>query len=330
MSIKPIYCLALLVSLASVTCCADAAASEKLITDIQVGTAHDALFGISFAGDQGAAVGVAGSIFETADSGKTWKSVTEAPIPASLLAVDWHGKFAIAVGQAGLIMVRVEGAGWKRSNTGDDHRLFSVSVNKFGTAVATGEFGTVLKTTDGGVTWTSIAPKWSSLVKFEGGGGADPHMYSALIDEAGVITIGGEFGTIMKTADGGKTWTALNGPNEKSPSIFAVYLAPPGGGNSYAVGQSGHILVSANGGASWQPSATSTQSNFLGVTVSGSGKVVVTGMRVMVISSDSGKTWTPVEEGDTTTDWYQSVRTESKSGRAIAVGHSGKIIAIGS
>ena len=331
MSLKPFYCLAVFVSMVSAALSAQATAATKLITEITIGTAHDALFGISFAGDQGVAVGAAGSILETADGGKTWKPVNESAIPASLLAVDWHGKFAIAVGQSGLIMVRVEGAGWKRSNTGNDHRLFSVSVNKFGTAVATGEFGTVLRTTDGGVTWTSIAPKWTDVLTLEGGAVAEPHIYSALIDDAGVITVAGEFGLVLRTTNGGASWSVLNPGDGKAPSIFAMYLAPAGS-QSYAVGQSGHILVSDNGGASWKasPASTGTQSNFLGVTVSASGMVVVTGMRVMVVSSDHGNSWTPVEEGDTTTDWYQAVRTESSSGRAIAVGHAGKIIAIGS
>jgi hypothetical protein len=72
------------------------------------------------------------------------------------------------------------------------------------------------------------------------------------------------------------------------------------------------------------------KSNFLGVAASPDGHVVVTGMRVMMRSENAGMSWEAVEEGDTTTDWYQAVRTESSSGHIIAVGHSGRIIQIGS
>jgi len=101
-------------------------------------------------------------------------------------------------------------------------------------------------------------------------------------------------------------------------------------GESYAVGQRGLILKSADAGASWQPVLTGSKGNFLGVTTNEQGQVVITGMRVMLRSHDRGATWKEIRDGDTTTDWYQAVKTVSGSGRVMAVGHSGKIIQIGS
>ena len=97
----------------------------------------------------------------------------------------------------------------------------------------------------------------------------------------------------------------------------------------YAVGQQGELLVSPDGGESWGRCTTTTKLNFLGVSASSAGEVVISGVRVMYRSVNGGMTWDSVRDGDATTDWYQSVRTEPASGKIFAVGHSGRIIRIG-
>ena len=64
------------------------------------------------------------------------------------------------------------------------------------------------------------------------------------------------------------------------------------------------------------------------LTYGSGGRVVITGMRVMATSSNGGISWKFIEEGDTTTDWYQAVRTEKNTGQVMAVGHAGRIIRI--
>jgi len=120
----------------------------------------------------------------------------------------------------------------------------------------------------------------------------------------------------------------LNPLKAGTPTLFAMHLSDSPLGNSYAVGQAGEVLISTNGGDSWFRNRAKTQSNFLGVTSAPGGKVVITGMRVMMRSGNGGIDWSPIEEGDTTTDWYQAVRTERGSGRIMAVGHAGRIIQI--
>lgn len=52
-------------------------------------------------------------------------------------------------------------------------------------------------------------------------------------------------------------------------------------------------------------------------------------LRIMMRSANGGVTWESIEEGDTITDWYQTVKTHPATGAFIAVGHSGKVIQIG-
>ena len=114
----------------------------------------------------------------------------------------------------------------------------------------------------------------------------------------------------------------------KASTLHALFIQ--GQGTSYAVGQEGELLLSTDGGENWSSRRIATDLNFLGISAAPNGNVVITGMRVMYRSQDAGKTWQPVLEGDTTTDWYQTVRTEAKTGKMYAVGHSGRIIRIGS
>lgn len=302
---------------------------NQLIKTLTQGIAHSAFFGISFDAGKGVAVGINGSIYESADGGVTWSAVAHDTTKLALLAVDRRGPHTIAVGQSGVVLVEESPGKWTKVDTGDTARLFSVSVNSSGLAVAVGEFGKVTKSEDGGRTWTPTAPDWTAFADEDSFGTGEPNMYSAVVSESGEITIAGEYGVILRSNDRGASWTVLRPVTPGVPTIFAMHLSPAGQGNSYAVGQDGTMLTSADGGLTWLECTMATKLNFLGVAASADGHVVVTGMRVMMRSQNGGMTWDMVDEGDTTTDWYQAVRAEPSTGRIVAVGHSGRIIQIG-
>ncbi len=305
-----------------------AATESKLIKTLASSIPHAAFFGISFDADSGVAVGAGGAIAESTDGGATWAYVNHDQTELALLAVDKRGEHAVAVGQLGVVVIKDAGK-WTRVDSDFQSRLFSVSVNSAGLAIAVGEFGAVLKSTDGGKSWSSAAPDWSAFADPESFGTGEPNMYSAVIDEAGVMTIAGEYGVILRSSDAGASWAVLRPVKAGVPTLFALHLVPAGQGNSYAVGQTGELLISADGGITWGKCTTDTDSNFLGVTASPDGNVVITGMRVMMRSQNGGMTWDYIEEGDTITDWYQAVRTVPSTGKILAVGHSGKVIQIG-
>lgn len=315
-----------ILALGAVLAAGTAIAAANQVKIIGTGTPHDAFFGLSFEGQKGLAVGAGGVIAETTDGGATWKRVEQKATQLSLLGVDRRGSYGIAVGQLGTVLVEQSAGQWTAADSGSKSRLLSVSVNSQGTAAAVGEFGTMLKSSDGGKTWTSTAPDWPSLIPT----GAEPHIYTVQVGESNQCIAAGEFGLILRSSDGCSTWQPVHPAEEGASSIFALRLGLDDQGKpiGFAVGQSGRILKSVDGGRKWTDETSGTEANLLGVDIAVGGRVVVTGMRAMLVSNNAGASWTPLNEIDIPVAWYQTPRAVGASATVIAVGHSGRIIQV--
>jgi len=300
---------------------------------IDTSTPHDRLFSVIFEGDRGMAVGESGLLKTTVDGGKTW---TLQPPPTSLTMIDVasNGQRTIAVGQMGLILVR-EGEGpWKKVESGTTRRLLQVDINKSGLAMATGSFGTLLKSTDGGETWASIAPPWATLYDPGEGDFAavrdEPTNYLVKVNDDGSVILGGEYGQIMRSPDGGGCWDIVyrhpSEGGEAAPTLFGMEIRSDGAG--YAVGQSGLVVKTADGGKSWTYLPSPTQGSLFSVASTPDGQVTAIGQRVGLHSRDGGATWSALTMLDIPLNWYSSVThvPSAPSGEVIAVGHSGRVI----
>ena len=299
---------------------AQSPASEPVAV-LRAGTSHQALFGVAFDGVTGAAVGAQGAILESSDGGGHWTPVAKPVVPLALLAVGVKGVRRIAVGQRGVILVADAAAGWRLVPAVTDNRLLAVSLNSHGLAVAVGGFGTVLIAADDAA-WRVVPIDWSAFAE----AGVEPHLYAVDVDEAGAITIAGEFGLILRSTDAGGHWQLLH---KGEASLFALQLRADGVG--YAVGQNGTVLRTADHGRSWAPrNPSGASANLLGVRSFASGRVYVSGMRDMLASEDEGVTWRHVAGGDFGFAWYAALAAPATSeGHVIAVGHSGRVLRIG-
>ncbi len=285
------------------------------------GVAHDALFAIAFDGANGIAAGAPGKIMSSKDSGESWTADEKFPTPLAMLGVDIKGERAIAVGQMGAICVRTTRSGWTKVASGSTERLMNVAFNRRGLAVAVGAFGTVLKSSDYGNSWTPV------MVDFKPFLGADqvdqgiqPHFSAVSVGDDGVITIAGEFSLILRSADAGASWTALH---KGEPAIFALELRADGVG--YAVGQDGLILRSSDGGANWAQMSNASKANLLGVRSAGS-RAVASAMHDMLTSTDDGHTWKNLTAPDVQAGWYSGVGVTGN--RFMTVGFTGRIVQV--
>lgn len=303
-----------------------ASGSPASLQPVVTGTAHQALFSIAFRGDLGVAVGAGGQLMESHDAGKSWKVVTPVLTPLALLGVGMAPGHAIIVGQVGMVFVMSDDGQWQKMDSGTKHRLFNVAVKSDGVAVAVGAYGTILRSTDGGKTWTSIAPSWTGYTKY----GDQPHLYAVNVDDSGTITVAGELGLILRSSDAGKTWQTLHKGNEETSegvsSLFAMQLNPDGTG--YVVGQNGTILHTSDHGDTWTQLDSGTQSILLGVHADGAGNVIATGMHDMLISRDRGKTWRHIVGQQVTSSWLEGVTSPGPGQAPLAVGEAGRVVRI--
>jgi len=153
------------------------------------------LWGVSFVDDtNGGAVGFfspGGTIIHTTDSGLDWAGQSAGPY------TDW---------------------------------LYSIHFVTRSAGMAVGEFATVIKTTNGGATWTNLSPPFTH--------------YSgvSLMDTNNALVVG--YLGIIRTTDGGTTWTSENtGGNISLKGVCTTDLF-----HATAVGPSGIILHTSNGG----------------------------------------------------------------------------------
>lgn len=311
---------------------APAHAAQSKIRTLHSGTAHEALFDLSFDGQQGYAVGAGGSIYASSDNGKSWAQ-EETPNQLSLLGVAASNGHAVAVGQMGAILVKKNGQPWQSVESGSNERIFDVGLNSDGLAVAVGAFGTLLRSTDFGQTWEKIKPTWEG--KFEDpnmilGSFFEPSLYGVQVNEGGRVLVCGELLLIMTSDDGGQNWDFRNtGGNTDagvSPTLSGITLRTDNVG--YAVGQEGTIYKSTDAGVSWQQLPVTTNANLLGVGSRPNGLVIITGMRQMRMSFDDGQKWYSVKGSDISSGWYSGISFASNSGAPVVVGNRSRMLQI--
>lgn len=277
-----------------------AAVAEETPSQLAVvrqGIPHDAIYAMVINGKEGLAVGAAGALLETKDGGATWTSGSSGT-EFGLFGIAMKGDQKLIVGQRGTVLVGGADGKWTPGQSGTENRLLNVGMNSAGLAIAVGEFGTILRSKDGGKTWDQRPIDWTTFRD----DGYEPHIYAVDVQENGRILIGAEFAYVITSDDGGETFQLAN-KGEKS--VFAMHVLPDGTG--YAVGQEGLVLKTTDNGATWTELQSGSNANLFGVWASAQGEIVATGMRALLRSSDGGASFTSSSDLDVVRNWYVPV-----------------------
>lgn len=153
------------------------------------------------------------------------------------------------------VSVRADDTEWVPLKTGVNQEFSAITCPSARTCYivsglySVGGTGGIVKTTDGGDTFTTISSPSS-----------DP-MHAVSCSSEALCFVVGDFGTVLKTADGGATWkTTQVGSASNRPKLTGVYT--PDGIKVTVVGKDGVILRSTDGGATWTPPSIRTYADF--------------------------------------------------------------------
>jgi photosystem II stability/assembly factor-like uncharacterized protein len=291
-----------------------------LAWQIQKSGTEASLRGVSVVDENTAwASGSQGTVLRTVDGGKSWQAV---PVPG-MSRTDFRDIEAFGAGTAVVLGIgrpakifRTEdgGAHWAEVYSSDAPGIFldalAFADKNAGWAVGDpidGRF-VLLRTEDGGRSWRELPPAHRpAALEGEGCFAASGTCLAARSAAEALICTGGPVARLLRTKDGGVTWTATPLPllaGQPSYGAFGIVFRDEriglavGGDYRAESSASGNAAISSDGGVSWTPVESRAPSGFrecaafiprsnppLALTVGPSGSD---------FSLDDGRTWSPI------------------------------------
>jgi photosystem II stability/assembly factor-like uncharacterized protein len=268
-------------------------------------------------------VGTSGQLLKTNNGGATWTAVSygQSEMPASIGASDANNAWVVNPWSSGVWVTRDGGSRWSRVQAENQGVQTYVPIN--GNEMWAMSWSNLLRTTDGGTTWTSMPLPASEAGLYRS--------FSSLyaVDMSHAWLKGYESGYVngtyvsravaLKTSDGGNSWQAFS-----TDSNIAYYTKFFDANTGFAWGYYGNAAMRTNdGGASWQTltlpqTSSSYYSEFQAL--SAQQLVIKDSAGRAYRSSDSGATWVERTAGGATAPWLTSVWFfDSREGMATGV-----------
>lgn len=240
--------------------------------------------------DEGCAVGEYGAILTTSDGGKSWVSRVKIKADTLRSIAPVSDEIIWCVGSDGVIYKSDDGGqNWQAVDIGvkaDFQAISFVDANNgwmLARISAPGSFrgggevtGIVLKTSDGGVTWSEQLR------------GPEYPMLSISVVDPQNAYMGGSGGIALGTNDGGAQWTQQS--TEIAWDINDIAFINPTKG--WAAGWVGIVLRTDNGGQYWTRLSTYTSYDLSAITFINDTKGWAVGdYGIILTTDDAGETW---------------------------------------
>ena len=181
---------------------------------------------------------------------------------------------------------------------------------------ASGYYGTILKTMDGGRSWTHISLPHTDLIR----------RIQFLDKESGWLVT--HRGRIMSSNDGGDTWKT-NYLEDKQTNLRNIKFIDRNVG--WAVGHEGTILYTDDGGNNWTNQFLSNYTGrdlprLNGLTILSKTRAMLAGeFGVIAETTDAGKTWKIISSSDITATFTE---IEQVNNSVLAVGLDGVVVQV--
>jgi photosystem II stability/assembly factor-like uncharacterized protein len=246
-----------------------------------------------------------------------FKSPLAQRVPFNSLALA--GKRLVSAGQRGHILYSDDGKTWAQADVPVSCDLTALWFSSPQQGWAVGHEGVVLHTADGGVTWTKQLDGRQAaeliLQRYGKPGNDDPVAQRLRKDAEAIATQGadkplldvwfedgkkgfvvGAFNLILRTEDGGTTWTPWL-DRVDNPKALHLYGIRPAGGSVFIVGEQGLVLKLDRARERFTSVALPYQGTLFGV-VGTANVALVYGLRGNAYrSTDGGASWTRLDTG---------------------------------
>ena len=233
-----------------------------------------------------------------APAGSTAEEAVEAPLAIESLLLDGAavGARLVVVGERGHVLVSTDdGASWTQAEVPTRALLTAVHMHDERTGWAVGHDAVILRTGDGGETWTLMhqAPEEEL-----------PLLDVWFRDDRTGFAVGA-YGYFLATDDGGETWTSRAISEDDFHLNALVPVADgmsesdrPGSRRLYIAAEAGIAYRSDDGGATWRELPSPYAGSWFGGLAPDENRLLLTGLRGHLFrSGDGGETWTEVATG---------------------------------
>ena len=243
----------------------------------------------------------------------------QAPLAAKSLLLDGTvaGSRHVVVGERGHIIVSADGGSeWQQARVPTRTLLTAVHMHDALTGWAVGHDATILRTTDGGDSWTVVheAPEEEL-----------PLLDVWFRDQHNGLAVGA-YGYAVVTEDGGDTWTGrtISEDDYHLNALIPALGQDTGPQHLYIAAESGVIYRSEDGGESWQELPSPYAGSWFGGLAIDENQVLLTGLRGHLFrSEDRGNSWTRIPSGT------QATLTDAvllPSGAIVVTGLEGTVL----
>ncbi len=271
-----------------------------------------------------------GGVYVSGDAGRTWRAANAGitDIRIQCLAVSpTDGNVAYAGSQTGGFETSDGGATWTALGGGFPSALITaitLDPENASTLYAVGTDGAVVRSTDAGATWTSLADSTLSA--------AQPRTIAVDPSHASTLYLGTLQGGLFKSTDGGGSWSAQNtglvDPFGNVNSVVAIAIDPTNPSRIFAGTAGNGVFISTDGGSTWTDANVGTAPSFTsGIAFSPDGTAYMTGQLYFSVLPPGASSWTIVSLG--AVQFLNSLALGPGNDPAVFVGYGRFPIALG-
>lgn len=284
--------------------------------------AQSLLLDIERVGGNLVAVGERGHILMSSDEGENWQQA-QAPVRVTLTNTFFiDDSFGWTVGHDGVVL-KSEDGGKNWSKVMDGKRANDLMLEHAQTRLAELEAAIEAAPEDQREELEDDLEGRTYMVQdaeaFSDEGASRPFLDVWFKDRNEGIVVGG-FGLILRTTDGGETWSAWF-DHMDNPSLFHLNAITRIGDQLFIAAEAGTLYRSSDWGQNWEMLDSPYDGSFFGITGTDQGRIIAYGLRGHAFQSeDWGESWHQVETGIDSTFFSGTLLND---GSAVLVGAAG-------